>query len=49
MASYSLDIQGITVTAWVSSAGNVSVRFQNETGAPIDLAAGNLAVRVVRQ
>lgn len=49
IASYSLDLQGITVTAYVSSAGNVSVRFQNETGAAIDLAAGNLAVRVIAQ
>jgi hypothetical protein len=49
IASYSLDLQGITVTAYVSSAGNVSVRFQNETGAAINLAAGNLAVRVIAQ
>lgn len=41
-ASFSLDLQGITLTAWVSAANTVSVRFQNETGAPIDLASGTL-------
>lgn len=41
-ASFSLDLQGIIVTAWVSSAGVVSVRFQNETGGAVDLASGTL-------
>lgn len=41
-ASFSLDLQGITLTAWVSAADTVSVRFQNETGAPIDLASGTI-------
>lgn len=45
-ASFSLDLQGITLTAWVSSASTVSVRFQNETGGAIDLASGTLRVRV---
>lgn len=44
--SFSLDLQGITVTAWVSSANTVSVRFQNETGGAIDLASGTLSARV---
>lgn len=45
-ASFSLDLQGITVTAWVSASGVVSVRFQNESGGVLDLASGTLRVRV---
>lgn len=43
--SFSQDLQGIALTAWVSAANTVSVRFQNETGAPIDLASGTLKAR----
>lgn len=42
MASFSLDVQGITVTADVSAANTVAVRFQNETGGAVDLASGTL-------
>lgn len=45
-ASFSLDLQGITVSAWVSAADTVSVRFQNESGGVVDLASGTLRVRV---
>jgi parallel beta-helix repeat protein len=45
-ASFSLDLQGITVTAWVSSANTVSVRFQNESGGVLDIDSGTLRVRV---
>lgn len=41
-ASFSLDLQGILLTAWVSAANTVSVRFQNETGGAIDLASGTI-------
>jgi hypothetical protein len=44
--SFSLALQGITATAFVSSANTVSVRFQNETGGTIDLGSGTLRVRV---
>ncbi|MBU2051095.1 MAG: hypothetical protein KKH61_19265, partial [Gammaproteobacteria bacterium] len=45
-ASFSLDLQGITLTAWVSAADTVSVRFQNETTGTLDLASGTLRARV---
>lgn len=45
-ASFSLDLQGITLTAWVSAADTVSVRFQNESGGTLDLASGTLRARV---
>jgi hypothetical protein len=43
-ASFSLDLQGITLTAWVSAADTVSVRRQNGTAGAIDLANGTLPV-----
>lgn len=48
IASFSLDLQGILVTAYVSAADVVSVRFQNETGGVLDLAAGTLTVKVIK-
>lgn len=44
--SFSLDLQGIIVTGWVSAANTVSVRFQNESGGTLDLASGTLRARV---
>jgi hypothetical protein len=44
-ASFGVDLQGITLTAWVSAADTVSVRFQNETGGTIDLASSTLTVK----
>lgn len=46
LASFSLDLQGISVTAYVSSANTVSVRFQNESGGILDLGSGTLKARV---
>lgn len=43
--SFSLDLQGVMLTGWVSAANTVSVRFQNETGAPVDLASGTIKAR----
>lgn len=48
MASFSLDLQGITVTAYVSAADTVTVRFQNETGGILDLGSGTLRVRTFK-
>jgi hypothetical protein len=45
-ASFSLELQGIALTAWVSAVDTVSVRFQNGTAGTVDLASGTLRVRV---
>lgn len=48
LVSFSLDLQGITLTSYVSVADTVSVRFQNETGGAIDLGSGTLKALVIR-
>lgn len=48
LAGFDKDLQGILVTASVSAADTVAVRFQNETGGVIDLASGTLNVRVLK-
>ncbi|RVH21445.1 autotransporter outer membrane beta-barrel domain-containing protein [Sinorhizobium meliloti] len=48
LASFSLSTQGITVTAAVTAANTVTVRFQNETGGTIDLASGTLKAVVLK-
>lgn len=45
-ASFSLDLQGLTVDAYVSAANTVTVVFSNLTGSPVDLGSGTLKVRV---
>lgn len=47
-ASFSLDTSGITITAWVSAANTVSVRFQNETGGVLDIGSGTLRAGVIK-
>lgn len=49
LVSHSVDVAGISVTAYVSAADTVSVRFQNESGGAVDLASGTLRVRVLPQ
>lgn len=48
LASFNKDLQGITLTAWVSAANTVSVRFQNESGGVVDLASGTLKARIFK-
>jgi len=47
VASFSLDLQGITLTCYISAAKTASVRFQNESGGTLDLASGTLRVFVL--
>lgn len=46
-ATFSQDLQGIQLNAYVSSAGNVSCIFQNGTSSNINIASGTLMVRRV--
>lgn len=47
--SHGVDVQGITVNAYVSAADTVSVRLQNETGGTLNLASATLIARVIPQ
>lgn len=46
IASFNLDIQGLTISAAVKSANTVTVTLANNTGGAIDLASGIVYVRV---
>jgi len=48
IASFSNDLQGILLTAYVSATNTVSVRFQNETTGAIDLASGTIRATVFK-
>ena len=48
MASFDLDLQGITLTGYVSEAGTVEVVFYNGSGAAVTLATGTLSVIVFK-
>jgi hypothetical protein len=45
-ASFSLDLAGADLRAWVSAADTVKYQFRNPTAAPIDLASGTVKCRV---
>jgi hypothetical protein len=49
IAAHGVDVAGMTVTAYVSAADTVSVRFQNESGGTLDLASTTLNARVIPQ
>lgn len=42
------DLQGITVTGYVSAANTVAIRMQNESGGTLDLASGVWTVQCIR-
>lgn len=46
--AHGVDLQGITVTGYVSAANTVSIRFQNESGGTLDLASTTTSVVVGR-
>lgn len=48
-ASFSRDLQGVRINAWVSAADMVKFQFANPTAGAIDLASGTVRVRVERQ
>jgi len=49
IASFGGDIANVTITAYVSAAGTVSVRLQNESGGTVDLGSSTLRVRVLKR
>ena len=48
LVSFELDLQDITVTAYVSAANTVEIRVQNESGGVIDLAAATVNIVVLQ-
>ncbi|AGG91185.1 hypothetical protein SUBG_00014 [Sulfitobacter phage pCB2047-C] len=42
--TFPVNLQGVQVTAWVQGSNVIGVRFQNETGAAVDLAEATLSV-----
>lgn len=46
LASFSLDLAGCVMTAYVSAADTVTVVLLNQTGGTVDLASGTLSVSV---
>lgn len=47
-ASFSLPLQGVLMTSWVSAPNVISVRFQNESGGVIDLGSGTITAQAVK-
>lgn len=48
MPSFSNNLQGIMMTAYVSAANTVAVRFQNQTGNTLNLSSGTVKAVVVQ-
>lgn len=44
--AFGVDLQGMTVTAYVSAADTVTIRVQNESTATVDLAATDVKIVV---
>ncbi|HZC82319.1 MAG TPA: hypothetical protein VE222_11520 [Nitrospiraceae bacterium] len=43
-----VDLQGITITAYVSAANTVAIRLQNESGGTLDLASSTWKLLVLK-
>lgn len=48
-ASMNIDMQGVSIIAWVSAADTVKYLFRNNTGGTIDLGSGTLYLRVEKR
>jgi len=46
--SMGVDVSGLSITPYVSAANTVSIRFQNESTATVDLASTTIKCIVVR-
>jgi len=46
--SFGVDLAGMTVTAYVSAADTVTIRFQNESGGAVNLAATTIRILIGR-
>lgn len=44
-STFTQDLQGVTMSAWISATDTVSVRFQNETGGVVDIASGSIYIQ----
>ena len=49
VASFSLDVADLAITAAVTAADTVTYQLLNNTGAAVDLASGTVRVRVLPQ
>jgi hypothetical protein len=49
IVGHGVDLQGVTMTGYVSAADTVSVRFQNESAGTRTLASTTLNARVIPQ
>jgi hypothetical protein len=48
LASFSLDLAGLTISSYVSAANTVTVTLANLSGAAVNLASGTVAVIVFK-
>ncbi len=46
--SFSGDLQGVDLTAWVSGTDTITVKFQNDTTGTVNLSSGTLKVLALR-
>ncbi|MXP42998.1 hypothetical protein [Allopontixanthobacter sediminis] len=49
LPSFSLDLQGVTLTAAIKSADTIAFTFSNLTGAAVDLGSGSLYAKIFKR